>query len=114
MTGEPGGVGFLKSDGSFRPGKASLAPGSLATVLLFFALSVPNLVFSGPFWYEALHLMKWAAVFIPVGFLIALAGMRITFMKGVREGFVLDPFGAAWLSVVLFLILQPPDRKSVV
>ncbi len=51
--------------------------------------------------------MKWAAVFIPVGFLIALAGMRITFMKGVREGFVLDPFGAAWLSVVLFLILQP-------
>ncbi|MBP8995951.1 MAG: O-antigen ligase family protein [Synergistales bacterium] len=107
MTGEPGGVGFLKSDGSFRPGKASLAPGSLATVLLFFALSVPNLVFSGPFWYEALHLMKWAAVFIPVGFLIALAGMRITFMKGVREGFVLDPFGAAWLSVVLFLILQP-------
>ncbi|HPC75402.1 MAG TPA: O-antigen ligase family protein [Synergistales bacterium] len=107
MTGGPGDVGLFKGDGPFRSGKASLVPEPLATMILFFMLSVPNLVFSGPFWYEALHLMKWAAVFVPVGFLIALAGMRIVLMKGVREDFLLDPFGAAWLFLVLFLILQP-------
>jgi O-antigen ligase len=98
---------MLEDEDPFRQDRGNLIPDPLATIILFFALAVPNLVFSGPFWFEILHLMKWASVFVPAGFLIAVAGARIALIKDVRESFILDPFGAIWLFLVLFLILQP-------
>ena len=96
-----------KDIGHFRPESGCIVPDPVATVLILFVLSVPNLVFSGAFWFETLHLMKWAVVFVPAGVLVAVAGARIAFIKDVRNSFVLDPFGAVWLFLVLFLVLQP-------
>ena len=91
----------------FRPESGRIVPEPVATVLILFMLSAPNLVFSGAFWFETLHLMKWATVFVPAGVLVAVAGARIAFIEDVRNSFVLDPFGTVWLFLVLFLVLQP-------
>lgn len=107
MTKEPGVEFSLEGEGLIRRERGDLIPDLPATIILFFALAAPNLVFSGPFWFETLHLMKWASAFVPVALLLAVAGARIALMRDVRKGFVLDPFGAIWLFLVLFLILQP-------
>ena len=56
-----------------------LLQGVLA-VLLFISLTLPNLVFSGPFFFSTLHLMKWAAALIPLamgGILTTTADYRV-------------------------------------
>ncbi|HRV70463.1 MAG TPA: O-antigen ligase family protein [Thermovirgaceae bacterium] len=83
----------------------SLNNGTVVTGLLAVALVLPNLLFSGTWWYESLHIIKWAAVFIPVGLLVFAAGYRIASGRG-RDP-VLDPFGVVWLFLVLLLLMQP-------
>jgi len=63
--------------------RASLVPDPTLTVLLFAALVLPNIVFSGNFWFESLHLLKWAAAFAPIGILVLIAGLRVVFMERV-------------------------------
>lgn len=106
----PGNLSGLPIDGQEAlksVQRASLVPDPTLTVLLFAALVLPNIVFSGNFWFESLHLLKWATAFAPIGILVLIAGLRVVFMERVRENFILDPFGVLWLFVVLFLLLQP-------
>ncbi|MDO9507818.1 MAG: O-antigen ligase family protein [Thermovirgaceae bacterium] len=84
-----------------------LVPEPFLFGFLFISLVLPNIVFSGLFWFESLHLMKWVTAFLPIGILVAIAGLRIIFLKEVRKSFVLDPFGAVWLFLALLLLLQP-------
>lgn len=84
-----------------------LVPEPLFSSLLFISLVLPNLVFSGNFWFDSLHILKWAAVFFPIGILLTIAGLRLAILKEVRESFVLDPFGAIWLLLALLLLIQP-------
>lgn len=85
----------------------TLVPGSILSAFLFISLVFPNLVFSGNFWFDSLHLIKWFIAFIPIGILLAIAGLRLALLKGVRDRFILDPFGAVWLFLALLLLIQP-------
>ncbi|HDQ92680.1 MAG TPA: hypothetical protein ENN89_01005, partial [Synergistetes bacterium] len=82
-----------------------MSDGFMVTVLLAIVLVLPNLLFSGTWWYESLHIIKWAAAFIPVGLLVFAAGLRIA--SGRAKDPVIDPFGALWLFLALLLLLQP-------
>ncbi len=88
-------------------GDLPIVPPAISTSLMFVILVLPNIVFSGVFWFETLHLMKWAAVFIPAGFLVAASGFRLAFSSRARNIFVLDPFAVLWLLLVLFVLMQP-------
>ncbi len=108
-------------DQSFKPafsqdhGKEHLPSGGSVPIvspllfapLMFVMLTLPNIIFSGIFWFETLHLIKWAAVFIPAGIMVAAAGFRVAFSSEARKHFLLDPFGALWLLLVLFVLMQP-------
>lgn len=95
-----------KSTASFSGGK-ELVPFRLYFGMLFIALTVPNIVFSGLHWFQTLHLFKWFFAFVPVGVLAVCAGCRLARFGAKRTGFALDSFGAIWLSLLLFLTLQP-------
>jgi O-antigen ligase len=84
-----------------------LVPFPLYAVMLFIALTVPNVVFSGTAWFQTLHLAKWFFAFVPVGILALFAGYRLARYGVNKTGFTLDSFGALWLFLLLFLTLQP-------
>lgn len=88
-------------------GPQELVPFPVYGMLVFVALTVPNLVFSGPAWFQTLHLLKWAVAFLPVAVMTVVAGINLTKNGALKTGFVLDPFGAIWLLLLLFLSLQP-------
>lgn len=100
------GRGGLTFTGAFRRSGA-LVPGSFAASMLFVSLVLPNLVFSGNFWFESLHLMKWVTALAPLALLLVIAGLRLALLERVRERFVLDTFGAIWLLFALLLLFQP-------
>ncbi|MGC9372216.1 MAG: O-antigen ligase family protein [Thermovirgaceae bacterium] len=99
--------GTASQAGTVTVGTQELIPFPLYVMLLFIALTVPNIVFSGPAWFQTLHLLKWAVAFVPVAFMTIAAGINLTKNGAPKTGFVLDPFGAIWLFLLLFLSLQP-------
>jgi O-antigen ligase len=89
-------------------GKSTLCPSRFYVFICFFAsLALPNIVFSGGFWFQTLHLMKWVFALAPIAVLCVVAGYRL--FKHGPEGlnFFLDPFGVLWLVLLLFVSLQP-------
>ncbi|NLB83605.1 MAG: O-antigen ligase family protein [Synergistaceae bacterium] len=94
-----------------RPGfpseKLPLLPKRAALPLFFLAFVLPNLIFSGPWFYSTLHLMKWAVVFFP----LAIAGMAAGYVilrRGTKAtGFRLDGFAVLWLFLLLYVTMQP-------
>ncbi|MEA3507771.1 MAG: O-antigen ligase family protein [Synergistota bacterium] len=84
----------------------SIAPSRLIEGLLFTALVFPNLVFSGLWWHQTLHIMKWFVAMVPAALLCVLAGVNLA-LHGRKVRFRLDAFGAAWLFLLLFVMLQP-------
>ncbi len=96
---------------SLRPGRSSeklpLLPEGATLPLFFLAFVLPNLVFSGPWFYSTLHLMKWAVVFFPLAAAGMTAGYRII-RKGTKAtGFHLDGFAVLWLFLLLYVTMQP-------
>jgi len=97
----------IADDPDSLPGDKELVPFPLYAGMLFVALAVPNIVFSGTAWFQTLHLLKWFFAFVPVGILALCAGYRLAKYGAERTGFALDSFGAIWLFLLLFLTLQP-------
>ncbi|MGC9489642.1 MAG: O-antigen ligase family protein [Thermovirgaceae bacterium] len=95
-----------KSLDSLSDGK-EFVPFGLYFGVLFIALTLPNIAFSGLGWFQTLHLLKWFFAFVPVGVLAVFAGCQLAKFGAKRTGFALDSFGAVWLSLLLFLTLQP-------
>ncbi len=95
----------LRPDRPFK--KLPVLPKWAALPLFFLAFVLPNLVFSGPWFYSTLHLMKWAVVFFP----LAIAGMAAGYMimkRGTKvTGFRLDGFAILWLFLLLYVTMQP-------
>lgn len=87
--------------------KLPLLPEGAALPLFFLAFVLPNLVFSGPWFYSTLHLMKWAVVFFPLAFAGMAAGYGILRRGTKATGFRLDGFAVLWLFLLLYVTMQP-------
>lgn len=103
----PAYPGMSGAEETIEQGTKALVPVAVYAMLAFVALTVPNLVFSGPSWFQTLHLLKWFVALVPVAVMTAAAGARLGRHGAQKTGFVLDPFGAIWLFLLLFLSLQP-------
>lgn len=98
---------FAKGGGQIAAIPKSLAPDWLLESMLFVSLVIPNLVFSGSYWYQTLHLMKWFLAMVPVAVVSAVAGWRLLRRGPEATGFSLDPFGVVWLLMLLYVTIQP-------
>ncbi|MBL3592875.1 MAG: O-antigen ligase family protein [Synergistaceae bacterium] len=84
-----------------------LVPEWLFEGMFFVALVMPNLIFSGSYWFQTLHLMKWFLAMVPVAVVSAVAGWRLLRQGPEATGFRLDPFGAAWFLLLAYALIQP-------
>ncbi len=75
--------------------------------LLFISLVLPNLVFSGPYFFSTLHLMKWAVALAPLALCGLLAGWAVAVRGTVRTVFAIDGFAVVWLLLILYVTAQP-------
>ncbi|MDR1376865.1 MAG: O-antigen ligase family protein, partial [Synergistaceae bacterium] len=83
-----------------------LVPFFILAPLWFISLALPNLVYSGVYWYDTLHLIKWFVAGVPVGVALIVAGGRLVFYG--REGvdFKVDLFGLIWLGLLAYTMMQ--------
>ncbi len=93
--------------GGTLPGAFPLLPKRAALLLFLLAFVLPNLVFSGPWFYSTLHLMKWALVFFPIAVAGMAAGYVILRRGTTATGFRLDGFAIVWLFLLLYVTMQP-------
>ncbi|MGI6782641.1 MAG: O-antigen ligase family protein [Aminivibrio sp.] len=75
--------------------------------LLFISLVAPNLVFSGPWFFSTLHLMKWALALVPLALCGLLAGGAVAVRGTARTFFAIDGFAVVWLVLILYVTAQP-------
>jgi Lipid A core - O-antigen ligase and related enzymes len=105
---DAGKLGDEKHDGiQIVVGKRDLVPNWLYSIAFLISFTLPNLVFSGKHFFDTLHLMKWTVTMVPIGLLALVAGVQLLRYGAKRTGFVLDPFGAAWLVLLVLICLQP-------
>lgn len=88
-------------------GQKAAVPPLFLLLCLYVSLVIPNLVFSGRYWFQTLHLMKWAVAMAPLALIGINGGFRMFRFRNQITAFRLDPFGAIWLFLLLFLTLQP-------
>lgn len=88
-------------------GQPQAVPPLLLLLCLYVSLVIPNLVFSGRFWFQTLHLLKWTTALMPLAILGIAGGFLMFRLRNQVTAFRLDPFGAVWLFLLLFLTLQP-------
>ncbi|PKL02450.1 MAG: hypothetical protein CVV55_04380 [Synergistetes bacterium HGW-Synergistetes-2] len=92
-----------------------LAPRLLAFLVFCVSFSLPNLVFSGRYFFSELHLLKWVVACAPLAILGAVAGYRLLRYGAVSTTFRLDGFGWIWLVLLLYTAAQPlwADVRSI-
>ncbi|MDR3264502.1 MAG: O-antigen ligase family protein, partial [Synergistaceae bacterium] len=81
-------------------------PPLLIAPLWFISLALPNLVYSGVYWYDTLHILKFFVAGVPVAVALIVAGVRLAMYGQRRIDFRVDPFGAAWLGLLAYTIIQ--------
>ncbi len=84
-----------------------LVPRPLSFLNFCVAFSLPNLLFSGAFFYTDLHPIKWIATFVPLAVLGTVAGYRLLRYGALSTLFRLDRFAVLWLGLLLYITLQP-------
>ena len=94
------------------PGKITATPRVLVPHAFFFtamylSFVLPNLVFSGEYFFSTLHLMKWVVALAPLAFIGAVAGYRIVRYGTRATDFRLDAFAVLWLVLLLYVTAQP-------
>jgi O-antigen ligase len=87
--------------------KTQIVPQWLLWACFLISFAAPNLVFSGRYWFDTLHIMKWTVAMVPIGVLTLFAGVVLATCPLSRVDFILDPFGAIWLILALFVTAQP-------
>ena len=85
----------------------SLVPNWLFAIAFMISFALPNLVFSGRSFFDTLHIMKWTVTMVPIGVLALVVGVQLVRFGAKRLDFVIDPFGAVWLLLLFFIMLQP-------
>ncbi|GHS94742.1 O-antigen polymerase [Synergistales bacterium] len=84
-----------------------LVPAFILVPLWCVSLALPNLVYSGTYWYDTLHLMKFFVAGVPVALAAIVAGVRLVIYGQGRIKFKLDTFGAVWLALLAYCVAQP-------
>lgn len=84
-----------------------LAPRLLSFIVFCVSFSLPNLVFSGRYFFSELHLLKWVVACAPLALIGAVAGYRLLRYGAVSTAFRLDGFGWVWFFLLLYTAAQP-------
>lgn len=74
--------------------------------LIFVALGLPNLIYSGISWFDTLHIMKWAWTMLPFAAIALVCGVSL-FIYGNRTNFKIDAFAVWWLLFIAYVSTQP-------
>lgn len=85
----------------------SLIPKFIFYFFVVFLLSIPNLIFSGPSWFDTLHIMKWTYTMVPIALLSIIGGVNLFVFGANRTNFELDFFGLIWFLMLSYITLQP-------
>ena len=98
----------VKSGGGFLSASYDkpLVPSFLFYYMIFVALTLPNLIFSGTGWFDTLHIMKWTFAMVPIAAISLVGGGSLCLFGGERTGFKLDPFGWLWLLMLGYISVQ--------
>jgi len=88
---------------------------SVFFIMALVALALPNLIFSGTFWFQTLHMLKWFFAMVPIGILAICLGGRLLWSGADAVDFKIDIFGWIWLFMVLYVTVQPlwADVRSI-
>lgn len=80
-----------------------------AVFFLSFAISLalPNIVYSGVYFFQTLHLMKWAVALVPVAVAALITGILLAWKGAERVGFRIDLFGWIWFGLLVYVTVQP-------
>jgi len=97
----------LKSVTSIAEQNETLVPMYILIPLWLIALTLPNLIYSGVFWYETLHLTKWVVCGASVALAGAIAGFRLLYYGSEKLAFKMDGFVVLWIILFVFLMIQP-------
>jgi O-antigen ligase len=84
-----------------------LVPPFCLIPLWIVSLATPNLIYSGVYWYETLHLMKWVAAAFPVVIAAIIAGVRLWIYPMDRVKIKVDGFAALMLVLLVYMGSQP-------
>ena len=95
----------LEGNGSVVETK--IAPTSFYVACFMVSLTLPNLIFSGPGWFDTLHLMKWVMTMVPITMIAIVVGWRLLVSPAKDIKFRMDPFGWVWLVLLIFFTAQP-------
>lgn len=82
-------------------------PERLLVYLAIVSLALPNIIFSGTYWFQTLHLMKWVVAMTPVAVMALVGGYRLIRYGPGRVGFRLEGFGFIWFILLLYITVQP-------
>ena len=93
----------------------TLLPLYILMPLWLIALTLPNLIYSGVYWYETLHLTKWVVCGASVAFAGAIAGYRLMYYGDKKLAFKIDGFAVLWIILLVYLMIQPiwTDIRSI-
>ncbi|MDR2179865.1 MAG: O-antigen ligase family protein [Synergistaceae bacterium] len=91
---------------AFAAAPRPLVPFFIIAPLWFISLGLPNLVYSGVYWYDTLHLIKWFVAGVPVAVALIVAGARLFFYGRKGLDFRVDLFGAIWLGLLAYTMMQ--------
>ena len=91
------------------------SPTDLRTVALdrlFFlsvavSLALPNLIYSGVFFFQTLHLMKWTVTLVPIALACLVAGTVLAWRGPERSNVRVDLFGWIWFALLIYVTVQP-------
>ena len=105
----------LKSVASIAEQQETMVPLYILVPLWLIALTLPNLIYSGVYWYETLHLTKWVVCGASVALAGAIAGFRLIYYGSDKLAFKMDGFVVLWIILFIYLMLQPlwTDIRSI-
>ncbi|SMG21417.1 O-antigen ligase family protein [Dethiosulfovibrio salsuginis] len=71
------------------------------------SLALPNLIYSGVYFFQTLHLMKWTFALAPIGVMSLLIGTLLAWKGADTAKVRVDLFGWIWFALLMYITLQP-------
>jgi len=84
-----------------------LAPSHLVFCAFCVSFILPNIVYSGVYFFDTLHMMKWAAALVPLALLGVFSGFQTARLGPSKTNFRFDAFAIVWFFLLLYVSAQP-------